>query len=140
MKKRTIPVVDLRARCEAGEGEALLAALGMCLVADGPAPQWVQEAYQAAMNRWEGWQARTLGEAFNVEDRPTDPRSFQKQARHAVLRQIIPSRVEQRHDAGEAIDQEMFDGIADEVTRKGIPISGATAKNIYYQHRLTEAE
>lgn len=52
---------------EAGDGTALLHAVALCLNLGIAAPVWAVSAFNAAWYvRYEGAEARTLGEAFNV--------------------------------------------------------------------------
>jgi hypothetical protein len=65
-----------RGMYEAGDGQALLAAAALCLTELEPAPEWVQQAFIAALQRYSRGEALTLDAAFGL--------TRQKKGEHSV--------------------------------------------------------
>lgn len=110
-----------------GDGEWLMMAATSCLMHDDPAPDWLKDAWRDAYARWQLWEARTLGEAFDVPDRPSDPRSFRRAQRMSDYAGMIYIAVNKRHEAGQPIDQQLFEEIAE-----GFDFGPTVAKELYY--------
>ena len=63
-----LAIEDCRKRFEAGEAKALLEAIDYCARSRTTMPLWVAEAYIARFDEWFRYRARTLDQAFGVDD------------------------------------------------------------------------
>lgn len=115
-----------------GQGEWLIIAASSCLINDCPAPEWLKDAWRESLIRWHTWDARTLGDAFGVPDRPQDPRAFRKAERTASYAGMIYLEVQRARKIGRAVDQALFEEIAER-----FDFGATTVKDLYY---LKQAE
>ena len=125
-------LAELEGRYSAGESEALLDAVGICINTGTKAPQWVEMGFNAAwLVRYQGNQARTLGEAFGVE-RPSNWR--QGRAQKDVLRFVIWQRVlHERRENAAPIGRALFEEVAEALSSEyGVKINGTDVSEAYY--------
>lgn len=106
---------------------ALLAvdhAAAFCL----PAPSWAAIALSDAVHRWNSAEARTLGEAFEIE-RAKNWNQAAAQAEAESL-SLVMETIDHLRSEGKKMDQGLFDSV-EELTG----IGAATAKRWWYRNR-----
>lgn len=93
----------LRQRYEAGQTDALLDAVGICISKPIVAPEWVQRAFNIAWHiRYADCQVRDLGEAFEIER----PNGFDiRTGRKRTKRFMIWQRITQLQREGKSLTQ-----------------------------------
>ena len=97
----TQDMIDMqRRRYEAGDGHALLAAVAWCPIDRNPAPQWVQQAFGAAVQRFQSGKVPTLDETFGFA-RNAKGKHVAAARRRRFLGLQVAYSVYQMHQAGE---------------------------------------
>ena len=98
-----------KADIEAGDGEALLAALWDSCYSGVAMPYWLSVHIVQALRRYKEMHARTLDEAFNLKDRP----SFTKRSKRMRYRRKIYMEVCALHSVGVPISKELYKAVAE---------------------------
>jgi len=106
-----------------GNRRPLLNALGFCLDYDIPIPEWLAEAFSDALSAVDSFEARSWDDVFG---KPHHGRKIAAKGRQKKLRMLVWHRV-QTLSATRPIDQGLFEQVG-----KGLGISGAVAKRLYY--------
>lgn len=123
---------ELEGLCLAGEAEALLDAVAICINTGIKAPPWVEKGFNEAwLVRWKTAEARTLGEAFGIE-RPSNWR--QGRAQKDELTFVIWQRVlRERRENGATIGRALFEEVAEALSvEHGVRLNGTDVQEAYY--------
>lgn len=129
---RTTKIAELEKRYLAGEAEALLDVVAICLATGAKPPEWAVTAFNAAWAvRYQGNQVRTLGEAFGIE-RPSNWR--QRRAQKDVLTYVIWQRVlHERREHDVPIGQPLFEWVAEALSvENGVKLNSTDVSDAYY--------
>lgn len=118
---------------EAGDGAALLHAVALCLNLGIAAPSWVVTAFNAAWYvRYEGAEARTLGEAFKVH-RP-EGWTKKRKSKDVLIFVAWQEVLELRAQPGAVLGQPLFADVAERLNKKypGVYFNSTDVQTAYY--------
>jgi hypothetical protein len=108
-----------------GDRRRLLWFISVCFMNNRVVPKWAQEEFLAAQRKVYGYEVESWDEVFG---RPLKKgRQREAARRRAEKAQPIWERVTERHEAGEAIDKNLFDSVG-----KEIGVGSTVAAELYY--------
>jgi hypothetical protein len=118
----------LKERFEAGDKTALLIALHECFLLKKPPPEWLRLAFIAAYQASTAFEIKTWDSVFGTPH----PKGIhlEKERRNVELRIEVVAQAEEIKAAGKAVDEGMFETIANR-----LKIKTSMARELYYDAR-----
>jgi hypothetical protein len=117
----------LRAEYEAGDPNALMRAIWICLDQRTAAPEWAAEAFLRRLAVWHGGRARTLDEALGFKPATPKRTAAHRRKRLDMLRVANAASAERLADPTLVVGPELFARVA-----ATVGMSSATVRRRYY--------